>query len=110
MRATKLRLTPYLGQLRKLRQALGSVFAVIISNRDMGDLENEGLELEPLQLSKMTLLKALRLSTVDNFQGEEAKVVIKWASCEHPTESMCCWRPQSTDNTFWATQRQPERS
>jgi len=76
MRATKLRLTPYLGQLRKLRQALGSVFAVTISDRDMGDLENEGLELEPLQLSKTTLLKALRLSTVDNFQGEEAKVVI----------------------------------
>lgn len=69
-------LTPYLGQLRKLRQALGSVFAVTISERDIGDLENEGLELEPLRLSKTSLLKALRLSTVDNFQGEEAKVVI----------------------------------
>ena len=87
-------LTPYLGQLRKLRRRLSAFAEVIINDRDIEELaldsDNEGDEegqqesggvakaRQPSRLGvhKSTLLQALRLATVDNFQGEEAKVVI----------------------------------
>jgi hypothetical protein len=87
-------LTPYLGQLRKLRRALSSFAEVIINDRDIDELaldsdddENDETEVKSsgvtkarqpprLGVHKSTLLQALRLATVDNFQGEEAKVVI----------------------------------
>jgi hypothetical protein len=84
-------LTPYLGQLRKLRRALSGFAEVIINDRDIDELALEGEENESnvkadtelsarlpprLEVHKSTLLQALRLATVDNFQGEEAKVVI----------------------------------
>lgn len=85
-------LTPYLGQLRKLRRALGDFAEVIINDRDIDQLALEGedeteeeRELRAaaeksapprLEVTKSNLLQALRLATVDNFQGEEAKVVI----------------------------------
>lgn len=74
-------LTPYLGQLRRLRSTLGSMFAVQISDRDVAALEatGDGLddnETSSQHVSKRDLLSALRISTIDNFQGEEAKVVI----------------------------------
>lgn len=78
-------LTPYLGQLQKLRGRLAaeSTFAVSLDDRDLDELE----ELEMTQpgkptpphrqsVAKTTLAKSIRLATVDNFQGEEAKVVI----------------------------------
>lgn len=78
-------LTPYMGQLQKLRRRMAaeSTFAVAIDERDLEQLEE--LEAETLaeqvlltkqQISKTTLLRSMRLATVDNFQGEEAKVVI----------------------------------
>lgn len=78
-------LTPYLGQLQKLRSALGTSHAIVLSDRDEVELANAGFEqmMNPATqgtsdraVSKTTLLKALRIATVDNFQGEEAKVVI----------------------------------
>ncbi|KAL1586429.1 hypothetical protein WHR41_05215 [Cladosporium halotolerans] len=85
-------LTPYLGQLRKLRRALGDFAEVIINDRDIDQLALEGedeteeeRELRAaaeksapprLEVTRSNLLQALRLATVDNFQGEEAKVVI----------------------------------
>ncbi|KAH8693395.1 hypothetical protein GQ44DRAFT_792364 [Phaeosphaeriaceae sp. PMI808] len=71
-------LTPYLGQLRKLRQRLSSTFEIAVSDRDEDALEIAGLEEEEAtpKTSRSTLLHALRIATVDNFQGEEAKVVI----------------------------------
>lgn len=71
-------LTPYLGQLRKLRAELSNTFMVTVGDRDLSDLENEGIE-EPEDkqiVVRTNLLQALRLATIDNFQGEEAKVVI----------------------------------
>lgn len=78
-------LTPYLGQLQKLRGRLAaeSTFAISLDDRDLDELE----ELEMTQpgkptpthhqsVAKTTLAKSIRLATVDNFQGEEAKVVI----------------------------------
>ncbi|ERF70407.1 hypothetical protein EPUS_05226 [Endocarpon pusillum Z07020] len=77
-------LTPYLGQLQKLKQHLGSSFAIVVDDRDLDKLEAEGVEDDNVQgggvvqglVRKTTLLNALRIATVDNFQGEEAKIVI----------------------------------
>ena len=75
-------LTPYLGQLLALRRALASSFAIVIDDKDTTQIEQSGLNYtgtdseQESSVSKSTLLKALRIATVDNFQGEEAKVVI----------------------------------
>jgi len=77
-------LTPYLGQLQKLKQRLRSSFAIVVGDRDFEDLEAKGLEDDNGEetdattgnVRKTTLLNALRVATVDNFQGEEAKVII----------------------------------
>lgn len=81
-------LTPYLGQRRKLRRKFDGFFSVILNDRDIDELERDGEDGEdsekgrdedqrrPSEVAKGTLSQALRLATVDNFQGEEAKVVI----------------------------------
>ncbi|KAJ4415608.1 hypothetical protein N0V82_007242 [Gnomoniopsis sp. IMI 355080] len=78
-------LTPYLGQLQKLRQrmAMEPTFAVSIDERDLDELENMDAQnsrgpfhSKKQTVSKTTLLKSVRLATVDNFQGEEAKVIV----------------------------------
>ncbi|KAF4541309.1 Nf-x1 finger and helicase domain protein [Lasiodiplodia theobromae] len=67
-------LTPYLGQLHKLRTRLGQMWELIINDRDLDDLEKAGISNE--QVSKTSALNALKVATIDNFQGEEAKVVV----------------------------------
>lgn len=86
-------LTPYTGQLQKLRAKMRNDFEVVLSERDEENLIREGFNevedspsesedtsnqvnpgVKPLQKKMMTDL--LRVATVDNFQGEEAKVVI----------------------------------
>jgi hypothetical protein len=85
-------LTPYTGQLQKLRTAMRNDFEVVLSERDQEALENDGFEVDgtnpqdqrvaaalehgskPLEIKQLSEL--LRVATVDNFQGEEAKVVI----------------------------------
>lgn len=75
-------LTPYLGQLNKLRQKLGSTMHIVINDRDMDDLA--GLEPPDTNVqdslkneaAKSSALQGVRAATVDNFQGEEANVVI----------------------------------
>lgn len=37
-------LTPYFGQLQKLKQRLRSSFAIVVGNRDLEDMEAKGLE------------------------------------------------------------------
>jgi hypothetical protein len=87
-------ITPYLGQLRKLRRSLSSFAEVIINDRDIDEMAlnsddddddetqrassgiTKARQPPRLGVHKSTLLQALRLATVDNFQGEEAKVVI----------------------------------
>ncbi|SPQ24370.1 6dcb3be8-b1ad-4d1b-a7d1-e20cabd9a2fd [Thermothielavioides terrestris] len=80
-------LTPYTGQLQKLRAALSQDFEVFLSDRDMEKLAMEGFEADlgeeakpasgPAKaVEKKQLLKTIRLATVDNFQGEEAKVIV----------------------------------
>ncbi|WEW60088.1 hypothetical protein PRK78_005572 [Emydomyces testavorans] len=75
-------ITPYLGQLQKLRERLGRAFEIVVAEQDLDDLENQGL-LDTTDMStgdtimrKRALVHAVRLATVDNFQGEEAKVIV----------------------------------
>ena len=85
-------LTPYTGQLSRLRAKMRKDFEIILSERDQETLLKEGFdpkeasadsdlregqpitETRPLQKKQMSEL--LRVATVDNFQGEEAKIVI----------------------------------
>ncbi|KAG6014275.1 hypothetical protein E4U43_006735 [Claviceps pusilla] len=76
-------LTPYLGQLHKLRRRMASIFEICINDRDNEGLENmaaDNMDLvdqaNPANISKSALLKTVRVATVDNFQGEEADVVV----------------------------------
>ncbi|EGO55979.1 hypothetical protein NEUTE1DRAFT_68071 [Neurospora tetrasperma FGSC 2508] len=78
-------LTPYTGQLQKLRAALSKDFEVFLSDRDMEKMVLDGFgddtakDIDPTShktVEKKALLKTIRLATVDNFQGEEAKVII----------------------------------
>lgn len=62
-------LTPYSGQLKELQARLGSTFGIMLSERDLDD----GIQATGSRNRSRT---AIRLSTVDAFQGEEAKVVI----------------------------------
>ncbi|KAF4343606.1 NFX1-type zinc finger-containing protein [Fusarium beomiforme] len=81
-------LTPYTGQLQQLRAALGKDFEICLSDRDMDQLAHDGFENDSggingqgssgaqKMIEKKQLLQTIRLATVDNFQGEEAKVII----------------------------------
>ena len=80
-------LTPYTGQLQKLRAALSKDFEIFLSDRDLETMKLDGFETRPKEeeepvggtrkaLEKKQLLQTIRLATVDNFQGEEAKVII----------------------------------
>ncbi|KAL8662329.1 MAG: hypothetical protein Q9202_004787 [Teloschistes flavicans] len=75
-------LTPYVQQLQKIRRSLSGMFEIIMSEKDMEALEEEELsnaQSRPARVAavkKTTLLNTLRVATVDNFQGEEAKVII----------------------------------
>jgi hypothetical protein len=75
-------ITPYLGQLHKLRRRMESMFEICLNDRDLAELEDFEDRDQMVttvtrnQPAKSTLLKSVRIATVDNFQGEEAKVVI----------------------------------
>jgi AAA domain len=85
-------LTPYTGQLQKLRAKMRSDFEIVLSERDQETLAKEGFDIsdsssedDHLQassgpsrrpLEKKKLSELLRVATVDNFQGEEAKIII----------------------------------
>ncbi|ELR09946.1 hypothetical protein GMDG_04422 [Pseudogymnoascus destructans 20631-21] len=75
-------ITPYLGQLQKIKKRLANSFEIIVGDRDQEDLQAQGLQDDPeakdgrIQIQKTTLLSSLRIATVDNFQGEEAKVIV----------------------------------
>ena len=89
-------LTPYLGQLQKLRDRLLGYYEITLSEGDAIELgesaddadddndasSSNGANEDQTQkdpnskLIRGTLMDAVRLSTIDNFQGEEAKVVV----------------------------------
>lgn len=76
-------MTPYLGQLHRLRQELANSYALMLGERDQEDLNNAGFEDDPKgdikkesSIARASLLRMLRVATVNNFQGEEAKIVV----------------------------------
>jgi hypothetical protein len=83
-------LTPYTGQLQKLREKMRSEFEIVLSERDQETLARDGFTDETTlsegeqansrsrrrPLEKKKLSEMLRVATVDNFQGEEAKIVV----------------------------------
>jgi hypothetical protein len=79
-------ITPYLGQLRKLRKRFSTTHVILLNERDSDELakdapseDDDSLLLpgsDPDAPVKGSLGQSIRLATVDNFQGEEAKVVI----------------------------------
>ncbi|KAE9969426.1 hypothetical protein EG328_006874 [Venturia inaequalis] len=84
-------LTPYAGQLRKLQRTLSRSFEVILGQADKVTRASTRLEEAAPKLQSNHLphqrrdseqsmqrkpKQVLRIATVDNFQGEEAKVVI----------------------------------
>ncbi|KAK0451445.1 uncharacterized protein EV420DRAFT_1621833 [Desarmillaria tabescens] len=69
-------LCAYLGQLRELRSALNSLkVAVSVDERDQEPLAREEIDGEGY-MEQVTVSEHVRLGTVDNFQGKEAKIVI----------------------------------
>jgi len=75
-------LTPYAGQVIELRKAFSHECAVWLSEKDKDILVDSGaIEPDSSGLDKQGQLNVavqsmLRLATIDNFQGEEAKVII----------------------------------
>lgn len=83
-------LTPYTGQLQKLRAKMRNDFEIVLSDRDEETLARDGFtedtaaigeaqmstgnRRKPLEKKKLSDL--LRIATVDNFQGEESKIII----------------------------------
>ncbi|EPQ57199.1 P-loop containing nucleoside triphosphate hydrolase protein [Gloeophyllum trabeum ATCC 11539] len=74
-------LCAYLGQLARMRDALSDEIAVVIDERDQQLLaeqeeDGEGTEDRSTAVEHLKISKRVRLRTIDNFQGEEAKIVI----------------------------------
>ncbi|KAH6712371.1 NFX1-type zinc finger-containing protein 1 [Leptodontidium sp. MPI-SDFR-AT-0119] len=66
-------LTPYLGQLKLLRDQLAQDNDPILNDMDKFDLINAGLLSD---IGSKTSKPSLRISTIDNYQGEESDVVL----------------------------------
>jgi replication-associated recombination protein RarA len=66
-------LTPYLGQLRRLMNALRNDLDPVLNDLDSYDLIKAGL-LSPSDMK--TSKRKLKISTIDNYQGEESDVVV----------------------------------
>ncbi|KAI0332312.1 P-loop containing nucleoside triphosphate hydrolase protein [Cubamyces sp. BRFM 1775] len=76
-------LCAYLGQLARLREALSGEVAVVIDERDQVELDDRAAEAdEPQGLAAGSAFERVKVSrrvlirTIDNFQGEEAKIII----------------------------------
>ncbi|KAJ5338531.1 hypothetical protein N7452_005259 [Penicillium brevicompactum] len=70
-------LTPYLNQLQKLRQRLAKDFPIAVGDRDQNNIAHAGY-VDNIRPQDLTQAKqgGLRVATVDNFQGEEAQIVL----------------------------------
>ncbi|KAK6528856.1 hypothetical protein TWF694_004090 [Orbilia ellipsospora] len=71
-------LTPYISQLRLLMEMFENIVDFDVSERDLEELDQrlEDTEKKPSTVKKSKVIDRLRLATVDNFQGEEATIVI----------------------------------
>ncbi|KAF9238218.1 P-loop containing nucleoside triphosphate hydrolase protein [Melanogaster broomeanus] len=74
-------LTPYLGQLSSLRDALKNNTDPVLSDGDANDLSRAGLLSTTSSKSHKT---RIRLSTIDNYQGEESDIVVASLTRSNP--------------------------
>ncbi|KAK1223907.1 hypothetical protein PQX77_013213 [Marasmius sp. AFHP31] len=80
-------LTPYLGQLHRLRRALadGKEVDPVLNDLDSYDLIQAGLvSAAYAQVSK----KPVRLATIDNYQGEESDIIIASLTRSNPEHNI----------------------
>eukprot|EP00878_Enallax_costatus_P028017 GHUV01030215.1.p1 GENE.GHUV01030215.1~~GHUV01030215.1.p1 ORF type:complete len:301 (+),score=100.18 GHUV01030215.1:59-904(+) len=75
-------LTPYLGQLLEIQRALSKEVQVLLNDMDIRDLRAAALPAATSDLSKNSINQAaggrsgaVRVATIDNYQGEEADIV-----------------------------------
>ncbi|KAF9159201.1 hypothetical protein DFQ26_006819 [Actinomortierella ambigua] len=72
-------LTPYLGQLSRLRDKLKNLFQVVLDERDQEQLDSmmdDNLESVPAPKANNANNRSLTIRTIDNYQGEEADIII----------------------------------
>ncbi|CAG8485482.1 12101_t:CDS:10 [Funneliformis mosseae] len=78
-------LTPYLGQMMRIKEALSELFVVVLDERDeqkLAEMEeqevgnDDELNMADVTVSRKTLYQQVTLRTIDNYQGEEANIVI----------------------------------
>ncbi|MEW5313864.1 MAG: hypothetical protein WDW38_005396 [Sanguina aurantia] len=67
-------LTPYLGQLLELQRALSPSFEVLVDELDMRDLRKAVAGVSLPQVARKP--RSVRVATIDNYQGEEADIVV----------------------------------
>ena len=74
-------LTPYLGQVRTLTEKLrlAGVCSVLVGDLDLDDMMSAGLStfsVADTETAGTSGSTSIRISTIDNYQGEEADVVV----------------------------------
>lgn len=73
-------LCAYLGQLARLRDALAGDVVTVIDERDQAELADREAEIDSndefSSIDHLKVTKRVRLRTVDNYQGEEGKIII----------------------------------
>ncbi|KAF9161285.1 hypothetical protein DFQ26_004686 [Actinomortierella ambigua] len=71
-------LTPYLGQLSRLRDKLSDIFRLAIDERDQEQLDalDDNDPTVDVSAKAVASSRSLTLRTIDNYQGEEADIVI----------------------------------
>ena len=74
-------LTPYLGQLKLLKQVLSTENDPVLNDLDTFDLVRAGL-MQPATVN--TNQPKIRLATIDNYQGEESDIVIASLTRSNP--------------------------
>ncbi|KAI6040315.1 hypothetical protein EDC04DRAFT_3140449 [Pisolithus marmoratus] len=73
-------LCAYLGQLARLRDALAGDVVAVIDERDQAELADREAEMDSsgqfTTIDHLKVTKRVKLRTVDNYQGEEGKIII----------------------------------
>ncbi|MCJ1464386.1 hypothetical protein MMC07_002999 [Pseudocyphellaria aurata] len=69
-------LTPYVLQLQKLRFTMRKDFEIVLGERDQEQLIKDGIVDETTESANKDTKHALQKKAINNFQGEEAKIVI----------------------------------
>ncbi|KAH9903856.1 AAA domain-containing protein [Xylariomycetidae sp. FL2044] len=101
-------ITPYTGQLQKVKSVLSADFEICLNNRDEDIMAAEGFlpeQPEPkpklgTKLQKRQLVQTLCLATVDNFQGEETKVIIVSLVRANPAHKFGFFKTQNRINVL----------